>query len=727
MTQHTDQSLDVEILCTVVPGGKADEEGTVQNISIVVSPYVAPVSQGVQNWSTGVSPKLPLPYLAEALNDRKSGKFVLFLHTEGSIKTMDLGYGAILENKSEAIGRLWERAFGYERADGCRSGFELFYDILSPDSEPPEEQDPSLSERLSVLELDPAKTLDFPVAAPAARYTNQRIQAASAQAFSNLASDDEFEAVAQRLTRTFEGDKPNLEQAIAAFLGDLKNRPFARPERQAIFNELKQVLLSGGTDSASGRLDEVAKEGNLLDGLDGQSELGSLLPLRAVQNTALVDLAKALIDQDSEFDFAAPEQEGSYTEFGQKPRFSQTVSHLLLEEFFAKLENVGSLFSKTENDETSEEPNVGAQVSTRDRLIDRLRNTTATWSGETEDYRAAHSHERGNPELFEASQKLTEKDLKEGVRRKIADLETQPTLSKLFRLIHDFSVKAQDFTWDKVSFVSAAFVPDDFNDWDDLSSEAKKRIFKTATVYDDIYGLGPKSRGPEIEALVAPLIPQDENRTLNFLDTILTQKLGHPVAPNGLLNLKAGSRFQLNILDTSQATHAMTSAATANAEADAAGATEEYRKFDLPDLRSRGIELLDEAARGEAIFDIELAQTRRNNPTVKEVLHAEDLMAGIRVDIGNAQSAADSPEYHPAMARSVHYPEVNIAFGKHPKDYTFHPFPDFSYRDEGFASQLTRIRRDDDVSSTNITSPRIAYWTGEPLSVSQGEAEEFDS
>ena len=699
----------VEALCTVVPDG-ISEDGK-HRFSVVLSPYVAPAANDPSaNHSLEHLTDLPLDTFAVAVSDEDVGRFVLFLHMkDGSIVPLEAGHDdAVSASEFDQVQTLWDKAFFFPKEMGAnKDGFQRFHDVLA---DPNDRQTNFTSENdpLYFALPDPNRTQSFHVGQLAKPITDYKLALLAARLTAQAMSKTNFMASASEFNSTLSDIEIGQLEAIFT---ELQNRPFSTSVRKDMWlTTLSHVFLPRGTDSALGCLESLTSDEN--------EQLFKAKNATSVVNEQVSALARQLAGDST----AMNEWEAVDESFAEALKVVQqpdsplrldapnVLSYLLPLEFVEDAK--GSSFTGLRT----------AANDFRDHILA---------------YRDAHSFERA-PRFSDTSDPqsdcdLTERELRDGVRRKMADLRARPTLSKALRLIHDFELPLSAYALSEVAFVSAAYLRKDASA-SDLSQDPKfqSRIAKTAVSLLSSTGknvCAPRTR----KAAIAELLNAHSTGAKAQVQHIESKKIGNMIADNGLIDLRAGGRFRLNILETSQMAHAMESRAQAISETSEQGATPQYTSFEMPQFNSRGIELLDQASQEEVVFDLTLAKLRRqtSSPQPDNCLYAEDLMAGIRVDIIHFASDTNSVSYHPSMSRRFKNSDVDSILKKTGQQGE-HPLGRFGAREEGFASAPIRLRSnagaDDQTSpkTTAIATPRLLYWTGEPPGMPTKKAEVKD-
>lgn len=681
----------VEVLCTVVPEGT---KNGLHKMSVVLSPYVAPDVGDTSrlNHSLSQHVALPLETLPKAVSTNSGGKFVLFLHREdGTVDHVHLEHdNAIPKNKLKDVQNLWEKIFDYpEELGQGQSGFQRFHEVLV---DPNDEviKNGSFSAKLPEPEL----TQSFSVTSLSQRFSTSRVALLGARLMASNMSTSSFKSFLEELgDNVTAGEKNEFLQLI----NELKSRPFATDFMRPLWlTTLSEIFLPGGTDSALGQL------GNLTGANKTPLSNESFLTKSRISiNTPIAEFARLIEGQDLSPEILSKAE----INFSSALSTRQSNADPLV---LSPLSILRSLL-KLEPDGLNEE----AQTEGARAFANQFRDEVAA-------YRDAHYYERAPRDITEKMSRRGEpsqKELREGVRRKMSELRAHPTLSKALRLIHDFKVDLKGQNLKTINFVSAAFLDKD-TDVKVLTTDPKflDKIFKTAVTLKNDIGK-PRSRGSIIDTILQE-ISTYAPETASY---IKTHKIGHVSSDDGLIDLRVPSRFYLNILDTSQAAQVTESRTQSITEMVETGATQQYSSFEMPHLRSRGIELLDEKSQEETVVDLAIAKSRRTLQIKKpeNYLYAEDLHNGIRIDILHTIESTEDTSYHPAMARQVIYPHINEIMNL-PSKSLKHPFPEFMARDEGFSSQLNRIRsnnnpaKDQPPIDTAIVSPRLLFWTGEP-------------
>lgn len=289
--------------------------------------------------------------------------------------------------------------------------------------------------------------------------------------------------------------------------------------------------------------------------------------------------------------------------------------------------------------------------------------------------------------------------LADQVRRRLAGLQAHPTLRKFLRLILDVRIDA-----------------------DQLETACGRRGYLRVTAVGPAApGIG--SRKPTVTAFelhrtgttASAFEPQTRvNSNLTSLSTLPLDR--------GVLRLTERGRFAVKSIDAVAAAQAFRSAAAATQESHDNGTRLEEIPTALPEIRSRGIMILDtgvhQAAEAEALREGELRQA---DP---RVLFAEDLINGLRPAVVRP---SDGKLFSP-VARRVVYPLVYAAMGVpgfdpagRPRVDVAHPYPDFAERDWGVVMPSARVIEEADDAGKPVVrlshSEVLLTWSGEPMGI----------
>ena len=190
----------------------------------------------------------------------------------------------------------------------------------------------------------------------------------------------------------------------------------------------------------------------------------------------------------------------------------------------------------------------------------------------------------------------------------------------------------------------------------------------------------------------------------------------------GVLDLAAGGndgkqRFAIVDFDPDAALNALENAGQDRSTALQKGGLEENVPTAMPDLRTRGLALIDRDRKSDVAKENEGTASR--DPTKPQVLYAEDLVIGYRLNVGLCRK--DEPKLPAANRwRSLHNRIVEYDSSDIGGTYMTWLKADAA-REDGFAKPVTRVATVQDSTLTNkpqyIAQETLAAWTGTSLAV----------
>jgi hypothetical protein len=307
-------------------------------------------------------------------------------------------------------------------------------------------------------------------------------------------------------------------------------------------------------------------------------------------------------------------------------------------------------------------------------------------------------------------------------RRKLSAIKAHPTLAKFVRLIIDLEVPTDLITSaigdaGNVSLMAVFGKESDVSNLPNMLPDTWKvprtrfhlKPNKERTEFTTVHAQGTAARGPG-EAEAYPLHKE------------VVQ----------LRSANAPQRFVLDSTDPVAATYAAQVQGEAAQSQQRSGAWPDEQVAKSPELRTRGIALLDRASMtqslAQAIAKPLQAQLQAN--TLKPPLYTEDLIIGYRLDVRRTRLwpklPPNDPKWRPwrtLMAREVIFKDIHAAFGKSIPDIlnqpVEHPYGGrFRERDDGIIRAWQKVDQLDDSEFTSLHSQIVATWSGGSLALS---------
>lgn len=308
----------------------------------------------------------------------------------------------------------------------------------------------------------------------------------------------------------------------------------------------------------------------------------------------------------------------------------------------------------------------------------------------------------GNPEEWDQP----DPDLAgNAIARKLAGLEAYPTVRKFLRLIADLTIELRrdapgGFHVDGDRWYGGLGAVDTLAP--DVGGQT------TMFVVDWEEGVFEPCPSSELKAVVGQ----------STSSTLMAQAF--PLR-DGALQMRTPGRFKLTSLDIPAGRRGFRQAADHVREAHQNGVALANIETGLPDIRTRGLVLLDTSAAHTQIAQIVRASVK----TSTDPLFAEDMISGFRVNIIRHREGSPLSVLN-ATARDVVHPEVLRGLGlRVPQDLEAerppHPYPGFQGRDDGFVAAMARVREAKDESGKELTEQfageEMFAFNGDPLAL----------
>ncbi|MER9418420.1 hypothetical protein NKI95_20960 [Mesorhizobium sp. M0306] len=296
-------------------------------------------------------------------------------------------------------------------------------------------------------------------------------------------------------------------------------------------------------------------------------------------------------------------------------------------------------------------------------------------------------------------------------RRKFLSILSHPSLAKFLGFIIDVELKLGSLPYnsDQCFWMFA-----DFGD----GSEKDRRV-TTATMLADKDGVnGFFGPCPKLHAAFA----------INVRIKGLAEDDAPLVYERGVFNLAAPgkdtqARFRLVDFDVDAAVQALENTGHSRTTAREKGELDSQIKVALPNLRSRGIALIDRDRSKEIVEEITIAEFKIDGGAIQ--LYAEDLVIGYRLDVGicgkNVAEVPPMKRWRTLTDRQVRYDPKDIK--KEFSDWLQHDVD----RENGFVKPITRTVSNEDPAKNNeiveqyVPQETVAVWTGGSLAVGTGE------
>jgi hypothetical protein len=348
-------------------------------------------------------------------------------------------------------------------------------------------------------------------------------------------------------------------------------------------------------------------------------------------------------------------------------------------------------------------------------------------------------HAAWRPHTGEPTRLKGDKELEEIARKKFLSILARPGLAKFLGFIIDIEIRVSalesalttlgvDLAHNAYFYLLADFGADDLGVKPKLGAidNPNARVWTAAMIERVTTGGTTKSGffGPcAKESFIAAWTIGLTAPNISTLKPIPYDR--------GVLNLAAPGndkdpRFTIVDLDIDAVLHALENASQDRSTSLQKGAMEQNIPSALPDLRSRGLALIDRDRKSEMSNELLSNNTLTVGP---QVLYAEDLVIGYRIDVGVCKSddlALPSKERWLSLHnRTVQYDLNDIG-----KAYLSWVHADWA-REDGFAKPITReleSRGSDGSKKTQyVAQETLAVWTGTSLAVQTLKKEKGDT
>jgi hypothetical protein len=297
-------------------------------------------------------------------------------------------------------------------------------------------------------------------------------------------------------------------------------------------------------------------------------------------------------------------------------------------------------------------------------------------------------------------------------RRKFLGILNRPSLAKFLGLIIDVELKLDSLPYaaGKCFWIMADF---------GSGAEKDRRVW-TATM------LAPDTGAGTPDGFFGPCTKLEAAQALNVRIQGFS-KDDNPLAyERGVFNLAAPGkdgkpRFTLIDFDIDAAVQALENTGHSRTTSRQKGALDGEIKVALPNLRTRGIALIDRDRTKEIVAEIAEAQAKGGDGPVR--LYADDLVIGYRVDVGLCKTGTVAvpplPRWRTLTDREVQYDPKEIK-----KEYAEWLRHDVE-RENGFIKPTTRAvinaDKDNNDSKQFVPQETVAVWTGGSLALGTGD------
>jgi hypothetical protein len=297
-------------------------------------------------------------------------------------------------------------------------------------------------------------------------------------------------------------------------------------------------------------------------------------------------------------------------------------------------------------------------------------------------------------------------------RRKFLSILNRPSLAKFLGLIIDVELKPGSLPY---GAGQCFWMMADFGD----GTEKDRRVW-TATM------LAPDTADGSPDGFFGPCTKLEAAQALKVRIQGFANDDNPLAYERGVFNLAAPGkdgkpRFTLVDFDVDAAVQALENTAHSRTTSRQKGALDGEIKVALPNLRTRGVALIDRDRTKEIVAEIAEAHTKRNDGPVP--LYAEDLVIGYRIDVGLCKpgTVAVPPlsRWRTLTDRDVQYDPKDIK-----KEYAEWLRHDVE-RENGFIKPITRAvtnaNKDNNNTTQFVPQETVAVWTGGSLALGTGD------
>jgi hypothetical protein len=316
-------------------------------------------------------------------------------------------------------------------------------------------------------------------------------------------------------------------------------------------------------------------------------------------------------------------------------------------------------------------------------------------------------------------------DVQEIARKKFLSVLARPGLAKFLGFTIDIEVSAavfekalKDLGIDKTPnsyfYLMADFGADENGNNGAIDNPAA-RVWTTALVERDQVGGKVQFFGPANKTSFGAA------KRMGFIAAGISA-LKADVYDRGVLDLAApgedgAPRYAVVDFDIDAALQSLENSSLDRSTALQKGAMDGSVATALPNLQTRGLALIDRDRKSELAKESQGTAAVVKNTTKAQVLYAEDLVIGYRLDIGickaNGQELPDEKRWLSLHGRTVRYDANDIGS-------TYMPWVAADWmREDGFAKPVTREADTDSNGGPQqfIAQETLAVWTGTSLAV----------
>jgi hypothetical protein len=377
-----------------------------------------------------------------------------------------------------------------------------------------------------------------------------------------------------------------------------------------------------------------------------------------------------------------------------------------------------------------------AEMSTAEHeLLDRLTSAQDEWRAAVTGYHAAWRPNLtlSQPPKIDGCGSDTDKDREEFARKKFLSILSRPGLAKFLGFIIDIEIKADEFDRklrdlgigdrpNNYFYIMADFgAPDPGQSGQGAIDDPGARVWTAALLERDQAAVG--ARPPRNGSFG----PCSKGKFIGALRAGLTSVASAAVGPlpydRGVLDLAAPGRdkqprFAIIDFDIDAALHAWENSGLDRSTALAKGAMSENVAVAMPDLRTRGLSLIDRDQKSDLAQQAIGANVMASS-ALAQVFYAEELVVGYRIDVGVCTSrSTDLPAS--GRWRSLH--RRIVSYDPHDIPSTYSSWLDADReREDGFAKPITRVadveHNGGPPANQYIAQDTLAVWTGNSLAV----------